>query len=170
MARRTIIVTISAEGRDKGKAYLITEMPASAAEEWGARAMNTMSKVMGGFSDDLLAAGLPGLTVAMVSAFARANWTDVKPLLDEMFRCIRMVPDPARPEVTRPLVEDDIEEVATRLKLREEVLELHLGFFKDAVGWISTAVRTRLQPPAADDTSSISPTSDPPSAQSSPDA
>ena len=32
-------------------------------------------------------------------------------------------------EVTRALVEDDIEEVATRLSLRKDILSLHIDFF-----------------------------------------
>lgn len=160
MARRTVTVTITAEGRDTGKAFLLTEMPASQAEEWGAKTMNCISKAMGGFPDALLQAGLSGLTAVMISAFARSNWTDIKPLLDEMFTCIRIIPDPSKPSVTRALVETDIEDVGTRLKLREEVLGLHLNFFKPAVAWILTAVRMRLQQWQADESTSDLPTSD----------
>ena len=39
MARKTKIVTIAAEGRDYGKSYLLTEMPALKAEKWATRAM-----------------------------------------------------------------------------------------------------------------------------------
>ena len=47
----------------------------------------------------------------------------------EMFKCVRIYPDPrSHPGVLRELVEDDIEEIATRVKLRMEVLNLHLGF------------------------------------------
>jgi hypothetical protein len=164
MARRNVTVTITAEGRDIGKAFLITELSASQAEEWGARTMNCISKATGGIDEKMLEAGLSGLTAVMVSAFARSNWSEIKPLLDEMFTCIRFIPNPAKPEVTRGLIEDDIEEVSTRLKLREEVLGLHLNFFKPAVAWILTAVRMRLQPSPPEsnlpNTSTSAPTSE----------
>lgn len=46
-----------------------------------------------------------------------------------MFECITIIPDPSKPNVTRALIEDDIEEVATRLKLRIEIFKLHVDFF-----------------------------------------
>ena len=142
--RRTITVTISAEGRDKGKSYLITEMDAERAEDWGFRALNAISKAVGGFPDALLDSGLSGIAAIGISAFVRSDWATIKPLIDEMFTCIKMIPVASRPDITRNLVGSDIEEVATRLKLREEVLGLHLDFFKPAVDWILTAVRSRL--------------------------
>ena len=39
MARKTKRVTITAEGRDKGKTFLITELPADQAERWAIRAL-----------------------------------------------------------------------------------------------------------------------------------
>jgi hypothetical protein len=167
MARKVIDYTVTAEGRDKGKMFRITEMSASQAERWGLRSMNAMSKAMGGFPDQLIEAGLAGLTAVGVSAFARAHWDEIEPLMNEMFTCIQIIPDPGKPNFARALIEDDIEEVATRLKLREEVLGLHLNFFKPAVAWILTAVRMRLQPQEAGEISSDTPTSQSPSVSSS---
>jgi hypothetical protein len=45
-----------------------------------------------------------------------------------MLACVQIIPDASRPMVRRALVEDDIEEVTTLLRLREEVLSLHTGF------------------------------------------
>ena len=168
MARKVLTVTIMAEGRDTGRAYLITEMPASQAERWGARAMNSMAKALGGFPESLLESGLAGLTAVALSAFARSHFDDIEPLLDEMFTCIKFIPNPQNPNVVRPLIEDDIEEVSTRLKLREEVLGLHLNFFKPAVILILTAMRTRFQPFYETDNTSNASTSQEPSPLSSP--
>jgi len=52
-----------------------------------------------------------------------------KPLLDEMMGCVQIVPSP---NVKRPLIEDDIEEVKTRLMLRKAIWDLHMDFFLDA--------------------------------------
>ena len=68
-----------------------------------------------------------------------------EPLMDEMFRCIQIQPDPRKPEVVRPLIDngtegDDIEEVATRLRLRSEVINLHTGFsMSDALSKLTSA-------------------------------
>jgi hypothetical protein len=55
-----------------------------------------------------------------------------EPLLDELLTCVEFMPDPARPEVVRSLIDDDIEEVATIFKLQKEVLALHVDFLKGA--------------------------------------
>jgi hypothetical protein len=39
------------------------------------------------------------------------------------------MPDPGRPEVTRGLIDDDMEEVKTIFMLQKEVLGLHVEFF-----------------------------------------
>ena len=128
MARKIKTVIIDGEDRDKGKAFQITEMPASQAEEWAMRAMLAVAKGGIDLPADVLDNGMAGLAVMMVQGLPRLEWRDAGPLLEEMFRCIVIIPDPSRPMVTRHLIEDDIEEVRTRLTLRREVLELHLGF------------------------------------------
>jgi hypothetical protein len=45
-----------------------------------------------------------------------------------MMTCIRFKPNATEIGI-RPLIDDDIEEVATRLRLRDEVIDLHMGFF-----------------------------------------
>ena len=44
-------------------------------------------------------------------------------------KCVQAVPDPANQSVKRNLIDDDTEEVITRLKLRSEVFKLHVDFF-----------------------------------------
>jgi hypothetical protein len=43
--------------------------------------------------------------------------------------CVQIVPDRANQQFTRVLIEDDIEEVTTRLQLRKAALMLHIDFF-----------------------------------------
>lgn len=132
MARKTLTITIEAEGRDKGKAFLLTEMPASRAEKWGARALLALMRGGVEIPDEIASLGLAGLAVVGVKALGGLDWELAEPLLDEMFACIQIVPDASRPQVVRGLVEDDIEEVKTRLFLRKEILNMHIEFFTDA--------------------------------------
>src|SRR5690606_28017043 len=73
-------------------------------------------------------AGWIAVVAAGFQAFLKGPWDEVKPLLDEMFECVKAMPDPSKPAIVRPLIEDDIEEIASRVKLRDEVFELHAGF------------------------------------------
>ena len=131
MARREKRVTIPSddpENRDSGKTFLIREMSAAQAEDWAMRALLALTAAGAEVPDDIEGAGMAGLAVMGVQALAGLKHADVKPLLDEMFACVQICPDRQNPNVVRPLVEDDIEEVATRLTLRKAILELHVGF------------------------------------------
>ncbi|XPE68477.1 hypothetical protein ACNKHP_21825 [Shigella boydii] len=46
---------------------------------------------------------------------------------------MQFVPDPKKRSIRRPLVEEDIEEIITRLNLRAEVFKLHVDFFATVV-------------------------------------
>jgi hypothetical protein len=128
MARRTATVTIDAEGRDKGKAFLLTEMSASQAERWAARAMLALARNGVEIPEGIASAGLAGVAAIGIRALGGMAFDDAEPLLADMMACVQAIPDPARPNVSRYLIEDDIEEVATRLRLRMEVFTLHTGF------------------------------------------
>ena len=52
---------------------------------------------------------------------------EMKDLMDEMFQCVFVMRNEDPNIVQKPL-EEDIEEIATRLKLRGELFELHTGF------------------------------------------
>lgn len=129
MARKSIVVTIDAEGRDQGKVFTIREMPASQAEKWAMRALFAMSKSGVQIPDDIAKSGLAGIAAVGLKALEGINFYEAEPLLDEMFACIQIMPNPSKPKVVRALIEDDTEEVATRLRLRKEVLALHVDFF-----------------------------------------
>ncbi len=128
MARRVVDVTITEEGRDKGKRFRLTEMPASQAERWAMRALLAFAKAGVPMPDDMRGAGFAAVAAMGYESLALLDFEDVAPLLDEMMRCVQVQPDPNNRDVVRDLIEDDIEEVRTRMRLRKEVLELHLGF------------------------------------------
>lgn len=131
MARKTLDYIISLEGRDKGKTFRITEMPASQAESWAFRALLA---IMHSTHD------IPNMPVFSMEALVRiglqglsgVSWEVAGPLLDEMMSCIQIIPNPATPLIMRPLLEEDIEEISTRLELRKAIWGLHTDFFSAA--------------------------------------
>lgn len=135
--RKTKLVTVADQGRDYGKVYLITEMPASKAEKWAARCFIAMARAGAPLPPNVAEAGIAGLFLTGIQSLAMIEYADAEPLLDEMFGCIQHIPDPAHPEVFRALVESDIEEVGTRVHLRAEVFALHTGFSSAAALWMS---------------------------------
>lgn len=144
--RKHKIVTITTSGRDYGKAFLILEKSAFETERWATRALLALSRAGADVPDDALHAGALGVLIAGLGGLRKLPFEDAEVLLADMMPCVSFVPDanvkdPANPDrpMTRPLLlpdergDGDIEELATLLKLREEVLELHLGFSPAAV-------------------------------------
>ena len=127
--RHTKIVTIDNDTRDKGKQFLITEMPASQAERWVTRAFFALGRAGIEVPGGLQQLGWAGMVIIGLRALARLNHEDATPLLEEMMGCVEAIPDPQEhPQIHRALIEGDIEEVETRLFLKSEVFELHSGF------------------------------------------
>lgn len=132
MARRTATVAIAEAGRDAGKTFFLTELPAQQAEEWFTRAI--MLLVRSGtdvppniFSYGPMAFAAMGLGAAL-TGLGKAPWPEVKTLFDEMFGCVAFKAPNGSLITDRAMVDSQIEEVTTRFRLREEVLSLHLGF------------------------------------------
>lgn len=164
MARHERLVTITADGRDKGKTFRLVEMPADQGEWWAIRALSVLGDAGVSMPPGTLEAGMAGLaameaTKGMASALfvvglrmlPGVNTANLKPLLDEMMTCITYVPPTARgvPLPEQPLKDGEysqIDEIATRLKLRADVLELHLGF--SLAGAVSTSDTTQSPAPA----------------------
>jgi hypothetical protein len=135
--RKTETVTIDFGERDRGKVFWLTEMPASQAEKWAARALSAAARSGVDLPPNVVELGFAGVVVVGIRALMAMNFADYEPLMDEMFNsCVAFVPDPKNMDVRRgggagivgPMVEDDIEDVATRVFLRERVFSLHVGF------------------------------------------
>lgn len=132
--RKTADITITADGRDQGKTFRITELSASAAEDWAIRAFMAIAR--GGMEiPDGVPASIAGIAILGFKALAGMDPATAKPLLDEMMGCVQVVTSSG---VVRKPMEEDIEEVATRLQLRKEVFEVHTGFFERAARSKST--------------------------------
>jgi hypothetical protein len=127
MARKELTFTAE-DGRDQGKRYQLREMPASQAERWAIRVILAIGKAGIEIPEGLASQGMAGLAAVGLMSLPRIPFTDAEPLLEEMMACVQRIES----AITRPLVEDDIEEVSTRFKLRKAVFELHTGFFGSA--------------------------------------
>ena len=135
MARKTANWTAT-EGRDAGKLFTITEMSAEQAESWGMRVLLALMENNVDMPEGFESLGMAGLAEVGLKAIGKLKWEVAQPLMKEMFDCVTIIPDPRKTHISRPLVEDDIEEVATRLSLRMEVFNLHVDFSKAAVSSI----------------------------------
>lgn len=137
MARGSSKVTIAAEGRDMGKVFLITEMPASQGEWWAIRTILALIKGGAELPEGFEKLGMAGMAQLGFKSLANLEPSIAAPLLQEMLDCVKIVPDPKNPSVIRMLIEEDIEEITTRFTLRFEVFKLHAGFLKAAVNLVS---------------------------------
>jgi hypothetical protein len=132
---------VAEDGRDKGKQFHLKEMPASQAEAWAIRALLAIGNAGVEIPDDAAGLGMAGVAAMGIKALMAIPYAAAEPLLDEMMACVQAMPSA---NVFRPLVEDDIEEVVTRFKLRKAVWELHAGFF-DSGG--ASTLGSSPQPP-----------------------
>lgn len=143
--RKQSTVTITDENRDKGKIFVVKEMPARVAEKWALRFLLALQRSGIDIPEDSRNLGFVGIMTAVgAKMIGGLSPDEVEPLLDKLMSCVEVMPSPANPLLTRPIVDqgiegDDIEEVATRVKLKMEVVALHVGFSSrgELLTWIS---------------------------------
>lgn len=137
MARKSITITIdgppSDDNRDGGKRFLIREMPSGQAERWAMRAFLGLARSGVEIPPDLDEQGIAGLARLGLTALTAMHYDDLGPLMDELEAQVSIIED-MMPE-GRPLTEDDVEEVATRLRLKREVFGLHVDFSAVVSRW-----------------------------------
>jgi hypothetical protein len=143
MPRRTATVVIGEEGgRDKGKQFLLTEMPALKAERWAMRALNAAGRSNAQITPDMIALGMAGIAQFGLRSFVAMDFNEAEPLLNEMLDCVEFITEPSK-GIRRKLfiggAEDDLEEVKTIYRLRDEVFKLHTGFSLAAAALILAA-------------------------------
>lgn len=131
MARKVEKYTVTEDNRDKGKTFQITELPAREAERWALRALLAMSRNGVDLPSDALDSGFASLAVIGLNMLGNIAPEEADALMDKMLECVMYVPE-GRGLQPRPLVESDIEEVTTLIKLRSEVFKIHAGFLKAA--------------------------------------
>lgn len=145
MSRKTKFLLLNdlPEGnRDKGKMFLITELPAYRAEKWAARAFLALSRSGEDVPTHLMEAGFAGVVYLGLRSLATGGiiFSEIEPLLDEMLECVQFVPEPSDPSVFRRLnLQTDIDEVSTIIRLRQEVFDIHGNFSKAGGNLTSTS-------------------------------
>ena len=153
MARKTAQYTVPDEGRDKGKVFFLTEMSASRAESWATRILLALMGSNPNLPDNFSDLGMAGLAELGLKAIGGLKWEIAEPLLEEMMSCVQIMPNPAKPQVVRALVESDIEEILTRFRLRVEVWNLHMDFLSAVAPSFSksmkSAAKESQRPPIA---------------------
>ncbi len=132
MARKELYYTVEDKGRDNGKKFYIREMSATQAEWWAIRAILAMANNGINLPDNLSDMGMAGMAKVGLEMVAKIPPEDARPLLDELMKCVQAVPNPDDLNIKRPLIDDDTEEVITRLKIRGEVFKLHVDFLTAA--------------------------------------
>jgi hypothetical protein len=154
--RRTKIVIIDRpadgekENRDAGKSFLLTEVSAVLAEEWGLRAMMALGTSGIIVPQEIADAGLIGFALIGYQAFMGAREDAVLPLWREMLpACVQSKPpageNSAGATILIPWNEMLVEEVSTLMLLRQQILELHVGFTSAEIAlMLRTAVSAKI--------------------------
>lgn len=152
--RKTKVVTIEADNRDKGKSFLITEMGAHQLEQWSAEAL--IAIFAGNVPADILQISQTSNTAALATAMEYLlkglTWQTVRPLYNKLLGCVAFIPEKeskTNPVNVIPLTESNqdnfVEEVPTLLKLRLEALEINLGFLGQGGGLFSRLTSASTQ-------------------------
>ena len=143
MGRKTKVVQIPrfelCDNRDLGKTFLITEWSARDADNWIQDITFAANQGGGSIPLEMRGIGWEGIAVLGINTFLRGNIKseEMRPLFDRLLECVQVIRDPKHPDVASPIVsDDDIEEVATRWWLRNEVVSVHVNF--SPLGALST--------------------------------
>lgn len=134
MARKVTVYTVPVveDDRDSGKRFVITEMPATKGQRWALRAFLALAKNGIEIPEEVKELGMAGMAKYGLGLIARLPYEDAESLMDELMDCVTVQPNPNKPEIVRALIEQDVEEIATRFKLTAEAFKLHVNFSKVA--------------------------------------
>lgn len=127
MARRQTTYTVEG-GRDDGKVFVITEMPAATAERFAWKVMCACAAGGLNIPIEALKSGWSGLSQLGPRILTSIPYAELSPLLDEVMQCIAIAPNQNDQSKTRRVDPDDIEEITTLITLRLEAFKLHADF------------------------------------------
>lgn len=131
MARNIKEVLIDS-GRDKGNAYVITEKSALEAEKFFVKLLLSVGK-NANLSEVLANQGsLTALSnkEAILELLLSLDFDVAQELMDEMLTCVEFKYFLKGMPKTRPLIKEDIQDLSTLMKIREEVINLHINFIE----------------------------------------
>jgi len=128
MARKVKNLTIE-KGRDKGKTFVITEMPLLQADRWTNRCVLALAASGVDTSNIDLEAGIMSMTSALLQAVGGLDPYVAQELLDELLDCVKVKSSSG--EIRKLVISDeagDVEDLSTFFHLRKEAIMLHLDF------------------------------------------
>ena len=130
MSLKSKTITIE-KGRDKGKKFQITEMPAAKIDNWAMRVLLALAAA--GIDIAEANEGIMGLARVAFGALGKIPHETALPLLDELLDCVEIVPEGG---TARPLDLElgDIEDFANLWTFRKEVFNLHIDFLQQGNG------------------------------------
>jgi hypothetical protein len=131
MSRRELIYTVKDDNRDKGRSYLLKEMPATQGEWWAFRAFVALARGGVEVPEDVTSMGMAGVARITLGQLGKMHPEDARPLMDELYAQIQIVTD-LKTGYARELIEDDVDEISTHFKLKWELIRLHAGFSETA--------------------------------------
>ena len=156
MALKEAIVTVDAEGGDKGKVFVITRMDAISADRWGRHVLQAAIKSGVEIPESEISTGIAGVAALGIRIFGGINPLEADTLLDRLLEQVQIVPDPRTPAVRRKVIAQDFEEIETVGFLHQEAFKIHAGFFKGAgrlfsplVAALAGALQEQLPPPTS---------------------
>lgn len=158
--RKTASVVIDADNRDKGKRFLLTEMPAIQAEKWGRHLVAKLAREGISVPAPVADVGLAALPAFPLLTYL--SWVDDEALVGELMLCVQAWPEGA--PIARALREPDVEEPWTYTQLRMEVIALHAGFTLAVALWSflpALAMAWNIEKPATLSTTPTSPETSP---------
>ena len=129
MARKVETIIVSDEGRDKGKTFIITEMPALDGERWATTALSLLSNSGLNLPRGAENSGMAGLAASPLGGLPALKALQ-DPSLDAWWECVKYQHAPNQmSQKIFPGSACQIEEIPTVNLLRMKVLEMHTGFF-----------------------------------------
>lgn len=127
MARKEVEIKIE-DGRDAGKVFKITEMPAIQIDKWATKALLLLGKA--GMNISVL----NSMNVEdIITALSKADYDETEKLLSEMLACCSFQKDGVSVIMKESMVDSVIEEWTTVFRLRIEAIKLNLGFLEQDV-------------------------------------
>lgn len=125
MARKTCNLVIDEEGRDKGKIFVLTELPALDIERWTVRFVLALGKNGISLPDVQADSGFAGIAGILWVLIAQIAPAEAESLMATMLEGLKI----NEGKIVRDVMSDDIEEPETLLKIRMAWVDLHAGFF-----------------------------------------
>ena len=147
--------------RDLGKTFVITEWPAIEADRWIQKVGYAVMGGGGSLPSELAGIGWEGIAILGINTMLRGTMNpDVMiPLCEQLLECVQIVPDPKHEASARAATApNDIEEVATRWWLRDQVVSVHTNFsFLGALSMLASTVMAKMPEPGLPNTSTSPP-------------